>query len=85
MVYNPDVSQAKPATPLGTSKPAVKRTRSNNDVAAIVEDEGIGYAVMDYMDSSDFRDLDLAKLWDNAAKHLNALEAYLKDNSKYDY
>ena len=62
-----------------------ERTRNNNDVADIVEDEGLGYAVMDYMDSSDFRDLELAKLWDDAAKHLNALSDYLRKNSSYEY
>jgi hypothetical protein len=85
MVYNPDVTTAKPATPLKSKKIEVKRIQSNNDVVDIIENEGMGYAVMNYMDSSQIMDLELAELWDEAATALGALESYLRANSKYEY
>ena len=61
----------------------MEKTLSNNDVANVVENEGLGYAVMHYMDSSNIQNKELAELWDKAEEACTNLEEYLKENSHY--
>ena len=37
-----------------------------DDIAAIVDTDGLDYAITDYMKSDDFEDRELAVLWDAA-------------------
>ncbi len=50
---------------------------STAKVIEIVEAEGLGYAVMDYMGSHRIADEQLAELWARAAMALDALDIYL--------
>lgn len=46
---------------------------TNEEVAQIVENEGLGYAIQHYMDSSEFEDRELAAMWDEADTLLNKI------------
>jgi len=50
---------------------------TNEEVKDIIDNEGLGYAIQDYMSSDDFEDAQLAKLWDKASEALNAVTKYL--------
>lgn len=52
--------------------------RSVEEVAAIVESEGLGYAVQDYMGADSIADPKLAKLWGEARDRLKAIEDHLE-------
>lgn len=56
-----------------------KRNRTNLNVSEIVDREGLGYAIIAYMDSDDFEDRHLAKLWDKAQKILREIEDILEE------
>lgn len=56
-----------------------KRTMTNEQVARIVDREGLDYAVTAYMGSEDFEDRYLAKLWDKAQKILREIEDILEE------
>lgn len=47
------------------------------EVADIVENEGLGYAVVDYMSGDSIADPELAALWDQAAGLLNRIKEKL--------
>jgi len=51
---------------------------SKSEVKEIVESEGLGYAVQDYMSADDINDPKLRKLWHNAKVALDALSSYLR-------
>lgn len=50
---------------------------SINDVLDIVDKEGLGYAVQDYLDKEEIDDDELYDLWEEAERALNALDRYL--------
>lgn len=54
-----------------------KELISNHEVACIVENEGLGYAITSYIGSDDFEDRGLADLWTKAKKLLNQIQAKL--------
>jgi hypothetical protein len=56
-----------------------KRTKSNKQIAQIVDREGLDYAVTAYMDSDDFEDRHLASLWDQAQVILDEITEILDE------
>jgi hypothetical protein len=48
------------------------------EVAQIVNSEGIGYAVQDYMSGEWIENPELAELWDRASDLLDKIDAILK-------
>ena len=52
--------------------------KSLQDVADIVDNEGLGYAVQDYMSADSIEDEELAKLWDEAGIILNKIDKILE-------
>lgn len=50
---------------------------SLKEVAEVVEMEGLGYAVMDYMSGDSIADKHLADLWDDAKMMLKSIDNYL--------
>lgn len=50
---------------------------SNGDAVDIIDNEGIGYAVLDYTSAEEFKDTRTAELWANAAIALGELESWL--------
>ena len=55
------------------------------DVRDRIIQEGIGYAIMDYMDGSCIADPVLAKMWDDAADLLNKICAYVHLDEAEDF
>jgi hypothetical protein len=53
------------------------REYSDAEVKQIVEDEGLGYAVMYYMGSDRIETPKLKQLWDEASLAMHRLEEYL--------
>lgn len=56
-----------------------KRTMNNKQIAHIVGNEGLGYAITMYMDSDDFKDRHLASLWDQAQVILDEITEILDE------
>lgn len=54
---------------------------TNGYAVDTIENEGLAYAVKDYCDGSTFKDPKTAELWDAAAKSLNDLLHYLRDET----
>jgi hypothetical protein len=52
-----------------------------NDVAGIVEQEGLGYAVQHYLSAERIQDAKLADLWGRAKGLLNEIETYLEEHA----
>jgi len=52
---------------------------TNEEVADVVENEGIGYAIQDYMDHKRIADKKLAKLWKEAGEKLDAITDILDE------
>ena len=52
---------------------------TNRKIADIVEWEGLGYAITDYMGSNDFEDQHLAELWDQAQTVLHEIQEILNE------
>jgi hypothetical protein len=52
-----------------------------NDVAAKVEQEGLGYAVQHYLSADRIQDAKLADLWSRAKDLLDQIDAYLEENA----
>ncbi len=50
---------------------------SVEDIVSIVENEGLGYAVGEYLDAESIKDKTLAKLWGQAQDALDEVEHYL--------
>jgi hypothetical protein len=46
-------------------------------VAAVIENEGLGYAIQHYMSGDHIADPALAKMWDDAAKLLSQIQDYV--------
>ena len=55
--------------------------KSNQQVADIVESEGLGYAVQHYMGADAIKDPKLAALWKTAKDALDAIEAMLPETT----
>ena len=51
---------------------------SRGEVANIVEAEGLGYAVMDYLSSAHIEDVYLAELWQEAYNALTKIDKLLE-------
>ena len=52
---------------------------TNEWIAQKVDSEGLGYAITDYMDSEEFVDRHLAKLWDQAQVILDEITKILDE------
>lgn len=61
-----------------------KRTMNNKQIAQIVDNEGLDYAITAYMGSEDFKDRHLAKLWDQAKEILDEITEILEKASPND-
>lgn len=51
---------------------------SRQEVADIVENEGLGYAIMDFMGGEHIADPELAALWDQASEILTQIRDILE-------
>lgn len=51
---------------------------TNGDAVDIVDNEGIGYAVLHYCSGDHFKDPMTVDLWNAAGSQLKALQAYLE-------
>lgn len=51
---------------------------TNGAAVDIIENEGIGYAILHYTSGSNFKDQETARLWDVAETALNDLVDYLE-------
>lgn len=58
-----------------------KGESTNGDAADIIENEGLDYAVMHYCSGDEFKDPETRRLWDAADKALEALCAYLSEET----
>ena len=54
----------------------------NEEVANVVENEGLAYAIQDYMDHKRIADKKLAKLWKEAREKLDAISEILDWHSE---
>lgn len=52
---------------------------SNEEVFALIENEGIGYAIRYCLNADRIQDADLAAMWDEARQVINDIESYLAD------
>lgn len=50
---------------------------SREEVAEIVEQEGLGYAILSYIDGNEIKDGDLSTLWKRAEAVLREIEEIL--------
>lgn len=50
---------------------------SLKEVAEVIEMEGLGYAVMEYMDADSIKDKHLADLWEEARVAMKNIDNYL--------
>jgi len=50
---------------------------SIEDVKLVIENEGLGYAIQNYMSYNEIEDKKLASMWKKAAKILNNIEDYV--------
>lgn len=55
------------------------KTLTNLEIAYIVDTEGLGYAITDYMGSENFEDQHLAELWDTAQETLQEIQDVLEE------
>lgn len=51
---------------------------SNEDIAEIIESEGLGYAVESYIDPFGIEDVQLQMYWQTAKANLEAIREHLK-------
>jgi hypothetical protein len=58
-----------------------KQKHSVSEIAGIIENEGLGYAIQSYISASSIKDEDLADMWARATELLNEIEAYVEDNA----
>lgn len=47
-------------------------------VVDVIDSEGLGYAIRDYMSGDFIEDQELAKLWDEARKSIMLIETHIK-------
>lgn len=57
---------------------------SINEVAAIIENEGLGYAIESYCSPSSIRDEDLSNMWEEARDLLIRIQEYIDLNNGSD-
>jgi len=50
------------------------------EIRDVIESEGIGYAIKEYLHSSEISDDKLAKMWKKCADLLNQIEEYVNDD-----
>lgn len=55
----------------------------NDKIKDIIEDEGLGYAVLDYLSPKEIDDPILARLWQSAQITLKQIEEYLDLGEMY--
>lgn len=55
----------------------IEEKKTNQEVICIIEDEGFGYAVHDYISADSIEDKELAEKWKAAKLALDAIEDYL--------
>ena len=60
------------------------RKKTSEQVAQIVESEGLGYAIQSYLSPNEIKDKELADLWREAAEIMNEIEAYLRGDCNED-
>lgn len=58
--------------------------KPNGYAVDVIENEGTGYAVQHYIDGSEFKDPETARLWTEASDALNSLEEYLRNETGRD-
>lgn len=51
------------------------------EIAAVVDNEGLDYAIQHYLSSDRIADPELAKLWQDAAAALSAVSSYLEEHT----
>lgn len=54
---------------------------SINDVCHLVDSEGLGYAIQDYLRADNIEDPELSKLWAEAKATLDKIEIFLDENN----
>ena len=55
------------------------------EVRDIIETEGLGYAVQDYMSAESIADETLAHYWKKASEYLNKITDYVEENAKPEF
>jgi hypothetical protein len=55
------------------------------DVVDIINTEGLGYAVQDYLNFDNIEDKELLKLWMVAQETLDAIEKYIESRMPEDF
>lgn len=60
------------------AKKRIKGKKSIVEVIGIVDSEGLGYAVQDYLSHDDIADVDLADAWRRAKEALDEIDAILE-------
>lgn len=58
-----------------------KRKLSISEIAGIIENEGLGYAIESYVNPSQIKDEDLADMWERARELLAEITGYVEDNA----
>lgn len=57
---------------------AKTKKMTNKEIAQIVENEGLGYAIEDYMDGTNFLDANLKVHWQHAKREMDAIMVILQ-------
>ncbi len=57
-----------------------KKKLTISQINDIVETEGLGYAIEDYLASNRIADADLADMWAKASELLKEIQSYIEDN-----
>ena len=58
-----------------------KRKLSVSEIAGIIENEGLGYAIESYVNPSQIKDEDLADMWERAREILAEITEYVEENA----
>lgn len=53
------------------------------EVGEIIDNEGLGYAIQNYMRGSSIKDPVLAKMWDDCADLLDKITKYVENGGNY--
>lgn len=56
---------------------------SNEDVGGVISNEGLGYAIQNYLSWKDIEDKQLAKYWKQAAESMNKIEEITREYLDY--
>lgn len=62
----------------------MSQDKTNGYAADVIENEGVGYAIMHYIDGDAFKDPETRRLWAAAEQALVALCAYISDETGRD-